>query len=229
MAPPGPTGPKYHNDWIRSNTSNVHAANDRAWFTEFTSFKSHAGHFAFPGQRLEVTGVGTVSLTLRIDALDPLRTHTITLYNILLTPKAVCNIFATQATKDYTLPTNEPTLQNVVLLRDSRTKDTVGLLQQTVLLSLWLVGKPQGHSSLEAYKMYYINATWSPQERLKYEAHVYAQKCAATEDAWVKARWGGWAALLTHFGWAVAATEDRAEAWKLVKWLMTCKKDGKEV
>lgn len=60
-----PQGDAYNVDWVVSPSSNVHVASDRAWFTDYTPFRTKIS--AAPGAEpsVEVHGVGTVVLHTR--------------------------------------------------------------------------------------------------------------------------------------------------------------------
>ena len=83
-----PQGPAYHVDWVFSNTSNVHVANHRDWFTTFTEFKSETERGA------AVLGIGTVELDVKTDLnRTGSKTHRkVTLHELLFVPSTICNI-----------------------------------------------------------------------------------------------------------------------------------------
>lgn len=57
-----PQGAAYNVDWILSNTSNVHVANDRAWFTTYTPYRTKISGMPGGGPSIDVHGIGTVVL-----------------------------------------------------------------------------------------------------------------------------------------------------------------------
>lgn len=92
-----PLGESYNVDWIASPDSNVHVANHRDWFTSFTPFKTYFYAAPYDYVPVEVLGIGTVQLNVKLRKEDKfLRTnsHTITIYNVLYAPGFVCNVFS---------------------------------------------------------------------------------------------------------------------------------------
>lgn len=99
-----PSGDAYNVDWIFSNNSNVHVATHRDWFTSFTPLSTCCGHIAFSGSRLEVGGIGTVELNVKLypqkRAGQP-NSRTLTLHNVLYAPTSDCNIIGNPIYSDY--------------------------------------------------------------------------------------------------------------------------------
>ncbi|KAG9694711.1 hypothetical protein KCU95_g5530, partial [Aureobasidium melanogenum] len=80
-----PQGAAYNVDWILSNTSNVHVANDRAWFTSCSPFRTKLSTMPGTEPTVEVHGIGTVVLPTRIyrQGKSHKPNREITLHNVL--------------------------------------------------------------------------------------------------------------------------------------------------
>ncbi|KAK4443679.1 hypothetical protein QBC34DRAFT_476599 [Podospora aff. communis PSN243] len=84
-------------DWAMSATSNVHAANDRALFTQYKDIGEHKSYvFDQLFERRKVVGFGTISLNvLRQTTADcPSGIGKLELRNVLHVPGLVCNVLS---------------------------------------------------------------------------------------------------------------------------------------
>ncbi|KAJ4993681.1 signal sequence receptor alpha subunit [Stagonosporopsis vannaccii] len=81
-------------DWIYSDSSNVHVAKDKAWFTTYHNFHSHLSSVYRIGAPIPAVGIGSVKLTVkaRPDAFTAYGTSTIEIHNVLHVPSYICNV-----------------------------------------------------------------------------------------------------------------------------------------
>lgn len=218
-----PQGEAYNIDWICSNTSNVHVANHRDWFTTFSEFKTKLGSIYFgPDVGPEVLGVGDVELEL-VKSVSPAGRksfQTIVLKDVLYAPECVTNIFAGHLRTGYRVDFNH----NIITAPE--TGLTVGLVDSLDLCKVWLKGQPRGKSSLEPDTIYMINATWAPEERARYEAHKKSLAVSdrprynAAEKEWMKKHFGGEFQFLRRYGLSIYKDEDREEGKQIVTSMM---------
>lgn len=191
-----PQGDAYHIDWICSNSSDVHVANNKAWFTTITDFKTKLDDVHYgPSRGADVLGIGDVELEV-VKSVTPggkKTFRTLVLRDVLYAPTNITNIFACNMAPFYTLDFHS----RKVL--DPDTGSTVAMLDIVQLPKLWLKGQPRGKSILDPGRFYMINASWSDEERVKWETHKQKQKQAASfptsrynavEKAWLKKHFG---------------------------------------
>jgi hypothetical protein len=225
-----PTGPAYHVDWVWSNTSNVHVANDRAWFTSFAPFRSHVGTI-YTDDTMEVLGVGTVELLLKThDRRSGPRAHKpITLRDVLFVPSATCNILGHPITRDDDLFPDTRTRT----LRD-RSGASAGLIDSPVLSRLRLVGMSAQETSLDRRTNYVINANWSEEERARFQEEsprietppapppqsITLPSLSPAEQSWLKKHHGNEWKFLRTFGFNMTKDEQRAEGRAVLKSMM---------
>ncbi|KAG9203757.1 hypothetical protein G6514_002372 [Epicoccum nigrum] len=90
-------------DWIYSNSSNVHVANDIIWFKSYHPFSSHIGSIYAVSAPFPVLGIGTVELAVKASP-GPFTIHgksTIELHNVLHVPYYPCNVLGRQLASVY--------------------------------------------------------------------------------------------------------------------------------
>lgn len=92
-----PQGDAYNVDWVVSPSSNVHVASDRAWFTDYTPFRTKISSAPGAEPSVDVHGIGTVVLHTRTHGKGkPSKPAChITLSNVLYVPGNPVNIFST--------------------------------------------------------------------------------------------------------------------------------------
>lgn len=229
-----PQGAAYHVDWIFSNTSNVHVATHRDWFTIFTEFKSETETGA------AVLGIGAVELDVKthLNRKGSKSHRKITLSEVLFVPSYLCNILGGPIFEDF----------NIIFpgansgLRDKKTGGSAGLFDQVVLPKLWLVGHQKGKTSLDPDGLYWINARWPAQERAKWQVYgtllleklnrlTVADETAqptklsqdsvddytSAEKAWLKRAFGGEFKFLASHGLNIHKEEGRAEGRSIAR------------
>lgn len=158
----------YNTDWVFSNTSDVHVTNNKDWFFNYTPFQTKTTHIAFQGNDVPALGVGDVRLEVNTPSKERgIQAYaTLVLRDVLYCPTGIVNIVGLQAMSGFDVQLRGP--ENSWLKHEK--SGVVYLLDSKVLLKLWLVGLPKGHTSLEIGGMYYINACWSHEGRERYEA-----------------------------------------------------------
>ena len=156
-----PQAPAYKVDWVVSAASNVSAAKDREWFTDYYPFAST--HNDTAGQPIQVIGIGTVSLPLK----KKVGTRDYILHNVLHVPGLRCNIvcashmlktceipasFSLQSVEQFNSRTSLPTKLKDALngtIKDKKTGSAVGLLECPKLPKLRLKGLAPGKPVLQ--------------------------------------------------------------------------------
>lgn len=219
-----PTGCAYRTDWVWSNLSNVHVANNRAWFTTFTYFKSRISSATIPygPYKTEVLGVGDVELDVQThhDRTGPGSYRTIVLRDVLFVPTAVCNILGRPILKDFGLVTEPSTGQ----LTD-KAGEPAGLLDGPRLLRLRLVGMNATETCLRDDTMYMINAVWGDAERAIYQARQDLEAntlppLTQEERAWLGRYYGNEWKFLQSYLLDLTDDEERAEGRAILRSLM---------
>ncbi|KAL8883164.1 MAG: hypothetical protein Q9192_007398 [Flavoplaca navasiana] len=238
-----PSKPAYDNDWIWSNTSNVHVANHRDWFTSYTPFNSKVGSIV-SGLGAEVVGIGDVDLPTKS---HPTRNgaayrRIIPLKNVLHVPSFFCNVFATNVLEGYGIELCHagPTAGHI-FSRPSGAR--VALIDFSVLYRVRLCGQSAKQTSLEKDSLYYVNARWSPDERAKWQAHQQRdsidqpgglqpannQQVPKTRDdlpfskaekKWMKDNYNGAFHFLQTHGLSIYKDEDRVEGRRILRAMM---------
>lgn len=227
-----PSGEAYNVDWIISNNSNVHVANNRDWFTSFTPFETYSGQ-SYTDSRLEVAGIGTVQLNVKLYKRNRARqanSRIITLHDVLYAPSAVCNIFGQPSSSDYGFQLDFSQNSGTVIDQDG---NRAGLIEITKSPHLRLHGRRGGWSSLDADKKYMINAWWPDTERARWNAYQARQQSvpaipydgdtpySTEEKAWLKKNYGGEYKFLRSLGLSIYNEEDRTEGRSIVRSWMT--------
>lgn len=222
-----PSGEAYNVDWIISNNSDVHVANNRDWFTSFTPFKTYFGTI-YTDSRVEVAGIGTVQLNVKLyKHKKPGRSNSriITLHKVLYAPSSVCNIFGLRCSSNYGFDF----FQDCGTLKD-KDGNRAGLIEIPRCLVLRLHGQRGGWSSLDAGKEYYINARWPHTERARWDAHQAGQQSismngdapySTDERAWLKKNYGDEYKFLRSLGLSIYKEEDRMYGRSVARSLMT--------
>ncbi|EGR49887.1 uncharacterized protein TRIREDRAFT_121125 [Trichoderma reesei QM6a] len=227
-------------DWIFSNNSNVHACNDRKWFTDFTPFPSHVDSATFTGRAVPVEGVGAVNLPVKRgpNVRGPQAHHIVRLTNVLYVPSSVCNIVG--------MPIFESGVASVSMGRGPNSKGSLEdrngspvayFSPNARLLSLRLSGPPIGPrlapSKFDPDTLYAASINWPREERARWEAQVQQgnadngkdqwigdQPYTDEEKAWVKKHFGNEFRLLMLYGLSIHDEEDRAEGRAIARSFM---------
>ncbi|KAK4620869.1 hypothetical protein CLAFUW4_11570 [Fulvia fulva] len=180
-----PTGDAYEIDWVLSNTSNIHIANHRDWFTNYAPIETFFEHAYASSSNIKALGIGTVQLEVRTHrSKDEYRT--LTLQNVLYCPTANCNVIG------------EPIFDTFPQwsMHDLRTDDGEigmifdiirGLSGEAVRQKVWLKGHRQGISNHDPNTVDAISAIWSDEEisrcQKELEVRSQAQKAARQSRA----------------------------------------------
>lgn len=170
-----PQGTAYNVDWIISNTSNVHVANDRAWFTTHTPFRTKIA--TSPGAvepSVEVHGIGTVVLPTRtyLEGKAHKPSGEITLHTVLYAPTVPVNILATiplELTQNFNFQFNGRVATPIT---KGNSNKVLGLVVRSTLFRLWLKGQSHNQSSLKPNGFYYFHASWPSSEVARFNKHV---------------------------------------------------------
>ncbi|KAI4740077.1 hypothetical protein E4T50_09489 [Aureobasidium sp. EXF-12298] len=218
-----PQGAAYNVDWVLSNTSNVHVANDRAWFTSYIPFQPTA----------EVHGIGTVVLPTRIHRQGKSNkpSREITLHNVLYAPRYTANIFAMSMEPDLVVPLS----LDVKPIVKRGTDKVLGLVVFKTLWRVWLKGQSQNQSSLDSNgnRMYYFHASWPEEEIKKYNNFVAESKAkqasksdhepplTTEEKEFLKKHYGDEFKFLLSYELSIYKEDDREEGRRILRALMS--------
>jgi hypothetical protein len=224
-----PCGEAYNVDWVVSNNSNVHVANNPEWFTSYTPFETHFGTIYTNDCRVNVVGIGTVELNAKLHNQKrggQVNSRVITLHDVLYAPSAICNIIGRPILSEYNVQLDYS--QGRGFLKD-KDDNRAGLIELFKLPRLRLHGQCEGTTSLGG-GAYMINAQWPATERARWEAHPvtpYNGELYTTEEkAWLKANYGGEYKFLLTFGLSIYNEEDREEGRSVARGFMA-KDNGK--
>ncbi|SMR43388.1 unnamed protein product [Zymoseptoria tritici ST99CH_1E4] len=219
-----PRGSAYNTDWILSNSSNIHVANHRDWFTEFHKLESHIAVFPHAPATTEVCGIGTVVLETRTRR----KCKTITLENVLYVPSYMCNIFAFREENAYQVGLLEK--KSIT----TRAGQVVGLVIDGPLQKLLLKRQRKTQTSLDSDGTYYIHASWpsrdtyvEPQEYrpAPAPARVKALKVSVpplttAQRRFVREHFGSEFKFLIMYGLKIHICKQRAEGRAILKAIM---------
>ncbi|EGP91805.1 uncharacterized protein MYCGRDRAFT_107790 [Zymoseptoria tritici IPO323] len=219
-----PRGSAYNTDWILSNSSNIHVANHRDWFTEFHKLESHIAVFPHAPATTEVCGIGTVVLETRTRR----KCKTITLENVLYVPSYMCNIFAFREENAYQVGLLEK--KSIT----TRAGQVVGLVIDGPLQKLLLKRQRKTQTSLDSDGTYYIHASWpsrdtyvEPQEYrpAPAPARVKARKISVpplttAQRRFVREHFGSEFKFLIMYGLKIHICKQRAEGRAILKAIM---------
>ena len=238
-----PSKPAYDVDWIWSNTSNVHVANHRDWFTSYNPFSSTVGS-VLGGNESKVVGIGDVDLPTKS---HPIRNgaayqKVLHLKNVLHVPKSICNIFATSILEGYGIKTggDGPTAGHVF---SEPSGARVALIDHSVLYRVRLCGQSAKQTSLEQGSHYYINAMWSSAERSRWQDHQQREptgqlpglhpannhqtpkpnddlQLTESEKKWLKDNYQDEFHFLRMYGLSIYKDEDRIEGRRILRVMM---------
>ncbi|KAL8957924.1 MAG: hypothetical protein Q9193_004918 [Seirophora villosa] len=244
-----PSKPHYDVDWIFSNCSDVHVANHRDWFTNYTPFSTNfSGGLSgtMTDNLCQVCGIGDVEL--------PTKTHptrsgtayqaTITLRNVLHAPSARCNIIGSPLVDEFDCSLKYGPPAGGKITKQS-TGATVGLLDITTKLTrLRLRGQNASQTSLDPKAVYVIRANWHPSERAKWESFragrreaVPASSATPTSESspltpeekrWLSVNYGGEFHFLRIYGLSIYKEEDRGEGRRILRAMRQESSSGEE-
>jgi hypothetical protein len=220
-----PSGEAYHVDWVVSMSSNVHVANNRDWFTSYTPFETHFGHIYTSDYRVNVVGIGTVELNVKLHPqkrAGQINSRIITLHDVLYAPSAICNIIGGLTLTEYAVQIQ---FSRGGFLTD-QDGNRAGLIEMGKLPRLRLHSQ-RGTSSLDG-DAYMINAEWSATERARWEAqkgppvprYKGEEPYTTEEKAWLKANYGGEFKFLRTLGLSIYKEDDREEGRSIARSFM---------
>ena len=222
-----PTGEAYHVDWIVATNTNVHTANHRDWFTNYTPFEStvYSAIGKSPeGRRVE--GIGDVVLPVKRDrnATGRSAQGTLTLHNVLYVPDYFCNIFGTID------PDQNFELSGQSRVVDAKTGAKLAIIDQPCLYRLRLTGQTATETTLEPGRLYMVNARWPASEEnrwIAFKQQRSTEVSSATETTsvnegevppytteekqWLGKHWGNEYKFLCQWGWSISNEDDRAK------------------
>lgn len=228
MAPSGSA--RYH-DWVFSSGSNAHLANHLEWFTYFTPFNSETA------QGSKVLGVGTVEIPAALPGTpDETKYNMITLVDVLYVPSAICNVIGVPIMDSYTISGGIQKLYKGDKL--------LGTFDKVRLPRLRIAGQRSDQTVLDKNTHYWINATWDPAERARWQAAKAAgahnttitttqspsgvPPYSAEEKQWLKENFKNEFEFLRTHGLSIHKEEDREEGRLTARALMLHDDDESE-
>jgi hypothetical protein len=236
-----PQGAAYNVDWIFSNTSNVHVATDKAWFTSYIPFRTKVATMPGGEPTVEIHGIGTVVLPTRIyrQGKPHKPSGEITLHHVLYAPGNRVNIFAPCLEPDISLSISFGGNPVSSITKPDSNK-VIGLLVRSTLFRLWLKGQSQNQSSLDPDELYYIHASWPALERAKFDNHIAdlrRQPTAKPDDAspltteekqYLKKHYGGDYRFLRMYQLSIYKEEDREKGRRILRAFMEQSDDDED-
>jgi hypothetical protein len=219
-----PRGQAYHTDWLCSFTSNVHVANHKGWFTNFTEFRGTLGSvYLGPDGGGEILGVGDVELEVT-KALDQGRLFCkkIILRDVLYVPDFIANIFGQLSDTGYF---TDGMKKRKIVNRETGTT-VCKIDEKGVLPRLWLRRQRPGRSSLDPKGLYAINAHWSDEERARWNTYKSSSildiepRYSLEQKAWLKEHFRGEFRFLRTYGLKIYNEEHRDEGKRILERLM---------
>jgi len=213
-------------NWVFSNTSNVHVAKDRAWFTDYTPYESVVGDlYGMVKDGLRVEGIGTVELPTKRSPNRSWRdSHGILrLTNVLHVPSALCNIIGGPILEDYEVTNGSVGKASRGSIKDRKGRSVAYFDSRRCLFQVKLRGYPVESNVLKDGQIYVINAIWPDSERQKWETHQdgtthhsrpgYTEK----EKGWLRENYRSEFQFLRDFGLSIYKDEDREEGRAILR------------
>ncbi|KAL9109157.1 MAG: hypothetical protein Q9227_006082 [Pyrenula ochraceoflavens] len=216
-------------DWVFSNSSNVHLAKDRGWFTEYVPFESTVNSII--GSRgANVEGIGIVELPVKRKprGSGPDAHAVLRLVDVLHVPSALCNVLGGPILDDYDvhMGRSEGSLGSII---EPNGRKLAYFDPSCNLFVIKLSGPPigpqLGPSLFQNGGSHYINVNWEDSERQRWTAH--RKKMASSRDeytpeekAWLKKHYNGEFHFLQSFGLKIYEDEDREEGRRILRGLM---------
>ncbi|KAI5781104.1 hypothetical protein DFH27DRAFT_488371 [Peziza echinospora] len=223
-------------DWVFSNNSNVHVANDRRWFSSYTPFPSSAGSIYSQEENLLVARVGTVVLPVRKspNKTGPNAHGQFALHEVLYCPNALCNIVGNPVLMHgYSVELGgSGSTKSKGWIKDPQGNTVVYFKPKMTLFEIKLSGPPigpvVGPSVFKDSGSYLINVSWSETEKkcweIYKETHGQTMPDAAQtapytegEKTWLKTHFRDEYHFLQMYGLSIYKEEDREEGRAMLR------------
>lgn len=220
-----PTGKAYHVDWVVATISNVHVANHRDWFTNYTPFPTkYFDAYGMCKTGVPAEGVGDVVL--------PVEKCSLTIYDVLYVPSAETNMFTIDGRF-------RMLIGNGGEVQDLSTGATLCAIDVPYLCRLRLRGQNSTQTSLDRSMGYLVNGFWPKSEQERWQKHKQSISVKPSsnqenknawngdppydddEKQWLKENFGNEFKFLMMYGLKIHDEDDRAEGRAIVRAFMS--------
>ncbi|KZM24784.1 uncharacterized protein EKO05_0003465 [Ascochyta rabiei] len=224
-------------DWIYSDSSNVHVAKDKAWFTSYHPFRSSIGSVYNIGDPIQVVGIGTVEFEVKARPRS-FGTSTIQLHNVLHAPNYICNVLGRPITSVYTIglggsvPEGGPPSRGGLFLAGRQVAHfqpgPIGIFSLAVPPP---AGRAFGASPFRVGTAWVVSCHWATAERVRWqelralaarelEPPKFSRPYTMRELEYVDGHWGTEFGFLTLYRLGIGDERDRSEGRRIVRALM---------
>ncbi|KAF2628216.1 hypothetical protein BU25DRAFT_42080 [Macroventuria anomochaeta] len=235
-------------DWIYSDSSNVHVAKDKAWFTSYHSFQSQLSSIYAIGAPIPVLGIGTIKLTVKAlpGSFTIYGTSVIELHNVLHVPSYFCNVLGRPLANVYEVGLGgsvheggPPSRGGLFLSGRQVAHFQSGPISFFSLAVLPPKGKGFGASPFSNGASWVVSCHWPLEERVRWQAirnqtkrewkpPRYEPPYTLEELEHVNERWGSEFRFLAQYRLKLPEEKDRSEGRRIVRELMRGKDPAKE-
>ncbi|KKZ66568.1 hypothetical protein EMCG_07682 [[Emmonsia] crescens] len=220
--------------------SNVHVAKDRAWFTDYTPFKTELRDaYGMMKTPTPVVGIGTVDLATKClpNQTGPGSRAVLHLKNVLHTPSAICNILGGPLFNDYDVTTGgEANSASSGSIKDSEGRCVAYFDRRKSWFQVRPCGPPYGPqlgpTVFKEGGAYMLSVSWPASEQKRW--HDHQNKAVAVlenpgytseEKAWLKKHYKSEFHFLRVNGLKIYKNEDRGEGRLIVRAMMRTKEE----
>ncbi|KAJ8107533.1 hypothetical protein OPT61_g8798 [Boeremia exigua] len=225
-------------DWIFSDSSNVHVAKDKAWFTSYHAFDSMVSSVYGIDTSTPVLGIGTVKLTVMATpgSFTTYATSVIEINNVLHVPDYICNILGRPLTDAYqvnlggSVREGGPPSRGGISLQGKQ----IAYFQPGPITFFSLAVMPPhgmefGPSVFENKISDVASCHWPNEERARWQALVDEEErkyaldeppYTLAETEYVFDHWGTEFRLLAEYRLKLSDEKDRSEGRRIVRALM---------
>ncbi|KAF1925510.1 uncharacterized protein M421DRAFT_7779 [Didymella exigua CBS 183.55] len=227
-------------DWIYSDSSDVHIAKDRAWFTSYHVFPSHVTSLYAIGAPIPVLGIGTIKLPVKATrgSFTSYGASPIELHNVLHAPTYFCNLLGRPLGAIYQISLGgsvheggRPNRGGLALNGRQVTHFQPGPISFFSLAVLPPPGTSFGPSAFRTGGSRAVSAHWPHAERSRWHAipaHAALERdplpdqppYALHEMEFVNRRWGSEFRFLAQYGLGLLEERDRSEGRRIARALL---------
>ncbi|KAF9690766.1 hypothetical protein EKO04_011015 [Ascochyta lentis] len=232
-------------DWIYSDSSNVHVAKDKAWFTSYYPFQSSIGSIYNIGAPTPVIGIGTVELEVKARPRS-FWPSTIQLHNVLHAPNYICNVLGRPLASVYTISLGRsvheggPPFRGGLFLSG---RQVAHFQPGPISLISLAVAQPEGRefsqSPFKDKAAWVVSCHWDNAERVRWQAlqaqaaqelepPKYTPTYTMRELEYVNEHWGTEFRFLTQYRLKIHEEADRSEGRRIIRALMAGRDPAKK-
>ncbi|KAF3006650.1 hypothetical protein E8E13_008163 [Curvularia kusanoi] len=225
-------------DWIYSDSSGVHVAKDKEWFTSYHPFLSElSSTYPVGGRRFPVLGIGTIQLTVKATpgSFTVYGISKIELHNVLHVPSYSHNVLGRPLASTYQIQLGRegaPVSQGGLVLDGIQ----IAYFQRGPLSYLSLAVLPPeglhfGPSAVARGAAWVASCHWPNEERVRWHSYQaqaklehappqYEDPYTAFELGFVAAHWESEFRFLMQHGLHIGEEKDRSKGRRILRALI---------